>query len=222
MSDITLDEFRNEAIAFLDANAEKKPPAEEFAWGKGSDEVSIFEEVADDEEATLIENAKAWRAKRYDAGFGWIGGPERVRRPRPGHGLRTRLRQRREPVRDPQHSFFGIGLGMVARPSGITPDPRWPPRYLARHLPGRHRWAASSSASPAPAPTWRQLQTRPCATATTGWSTARRSGRSGAHYGDWGDPADPHRPRRAQAQRPHLLHGRHARRRASRSARCAR
>ena len=51
MTDLSLDDFRTEATAFLDANAAPKPAATDFVWGQGDDDVALFEEVAPDEEA---------------------------------------------------------------------------------------------------------------------------------------------------------------------------
>ena len=42
----TLDEFRDEVVAFLDANAKLKQAEEQqFVWGEGDDDVAMFEEV---------------------------------------------------------------------------------------------------------------------------------------------------------------------------------
>src|SRR5690348_6307811 len=72
---ITESEFRNEARAFLDANAERKVE-EKFEWGKGSDKISLLEEKTPEQEAAELEAAKGWKAREFDAGFGWITGPE--------------------------------------------------------------------------------------------------------------------------------------------------
>ena len=42
-TDITLDEFRAEIVAFLDANATPKDEQEKFVWGEGSDDVALFD-----------------------------------------------------------------------------------------------------------------------------------------------------------------------------------
>ncbi|MCB0964984.1 MAG: acyl-CoA dehydrogenase, partial [Acidimicrobiales bacterium] len=60
MTDLTLDDFRAEATAFLEANAEPKPEATEFAWGEGDDDVALFEEISREEEARQLAEAKAW------------------------------------------------------------------------------------------------------------------------------------------------------------------
>ena len=76
MPDLTLDEFRAEAIAFLDANAERRDTEQRFVWGEGDDAMTLFEEVDPETERRELERAKAWRAKRFDAGLGYISGPE--------------------------------------------------------------------------------------------------------------------------------------------------
>ena len=111
----TIDEFRDEVTAFLEANAERRETDDgPFVWGEGSDDVSLFDEVDRDLELEQLAAAKAWRAKRYDAGLGWITGPtEFGGRELPGsyERLYGSLESR---FRVPGQGFFGIGLGMVA------------------------------------------------------------------------------------------------------------
>jgi alkylation response protein AidB-like acyl-CoA dehydrogenase len=110
---ITTEEFRAEAEAFLEANAKRKVKVTE-AWGEGSDEVGLLAERTPEEDAVLLAAAKAWRAKVFDAGFGWITGPEAYG----GRGLpreHDRIWQSLEKEYDvPGIGPFGIGLGMVA------------------------------------------------------------------------------------------------------------
>ncbi len=110
---ITKDEFRAEATAFLEANAPRRVEVSQ-GWGEGSDEVSILPERTPEEDARLLAEAKAWRAKVFDAGLGWITGPEAYG----GRGLPReyeRIWQSLENDYDvASMAPFGIGLGMVA------------------------------------------------------------------------------------------------------------
>ena len=110
---ITKDEFRAEATAFLEANAKRRVKVAS-KWGEGSDEVSILNERTPEEDAAILAEAKVWRAKIFDAGFGWIFGPEEYG----GRGLPReydRIWQGLEKEYDvPSIGPFGIGLGMVA------------------------------------------------------------------------------------------------------------
>ena len=81
MSDITIEAFEDEVTTFLDANATLKEAERTFEWGEGTDDVSLFEEISREQEMAALAKAQAWRAKRYDAGLGWISGPADVRRP---------------------------------------------------------------------------------------------------------------------------------------------
>ncbi|MCP3988144.1 MAG: acyl-CoA dehydrogenase, partial [Actinomycetia bacterium] len=114
MSDITLEAFTAEAASFLDTNASLKAEAKQFVWGEGPDDAALFDEVDREQEAAELALAQQWRAKRYDAGLGWITGPVELG----GRGLpRTYERAYGElEVRYdiPDQGFFGIGLGMVA------------------------------------------------------------------------------------------------------------
>ena len=110
---ITKDEFRAEATAFLEANAKPRAKVSD-AWGEGSDEVSILPERTPEEDIAILAAAKEWRAKVFDAGLGWISGPE-------AYGGRAlpreyeRIWQGLENDYDvPSIGPFGIGLGMVA------------------------------------------------------------------------------------------------------------
>ena len=113
MAVITEDDFRAEARAFLQANAEKRVE-EKFVWGEGSDRVGLLEEKTPEEEAKDVAAAQAWKATEYDAGFGWISGPEQYG----GRALPTSYeRAYRQLAADfaiPSQSVFAIGLGMVA------------------------------------------------------------------------------------------------------------
>ncbi len=111
----TLDEFREECVAFLDANAKLRQAEEtQFVWGEGDDDVAMFEEVDREQERRDLAAAKMWRATKYDAGLGYItGAKEYGGRELPG--TYERLYASLEAKYDvPGQSFFGIGLGMVA------------------------------------------------------------------------------------------------------------
>src|SRR3954463_6523137 len=67
--------FVEEATAFLEANAERRPAkSDTFVWGEGP-EVSLMGGKDDGDEDARLGEARAWRAKVFDAGFGWLGGP---------------------------------------------------------------------------------------------------------------------------------------------------
>ena len=72
----TIDEFEAECRTFLDANAKPKHDEgdKKFVWGEGDDDVAMFEEVDREQELRDLAAAKEWRAKRFDAGLGYITG----------------------------------------------------------------------------------------------------------------------------------------------------
>lgn len=115
-TDVTLEQFEEEVTAFLDNNAARRATDTEtrFVWGEGDDSVAMFEEIDPEQERRLLAAAKQWRATRFDAGLGYITGPEEYG----GRGLSAaheRLYARIESrYETPNMSFFGIGLGMVA------------------------------------------------------------------------------------------------------------
>src|SRR5437588_11417388 len=71
---ISEQDFHDEARAFLEANAKPRQKVEE-KWGEGSDRVGLLLEKTRDEELEDLRAAKDWKAREFDAGFGWITGP---------------------------------------------------------------------------------------------------------------------------------------------------
>ncbi len=114
MPETTIEQFRKEVRAFLDANAKPRQTEQGFAWGEGEDRVALFEEIDPDAERQQLADAKEWRAARYDAGLGWINGP----RAYGGRELPATFEREYQSLESryevPNQSFFGIGLGMVA------------------------------------------------------------------------------------------------------------
>ncbi len=111
---ISLEVFRNEALAFFEANCERRVEEAAFVWGRGADSVAMFEEMSKEAEATMVASAKRWRSTMFDAGFGWITGPTEYG----GRGLSSEYQrafgETATDFRIPNESPFTIGLGMVA------------------------------------------------------------------------------------------------------------
>ena len=114
MADITLEQFEAEARAFLDANAPRKEEEKAFVWGEGSDKVAVFEEKDRETELRDVARACEWRRTKFDAGFGWIGGPAQYG----GRGLPAAYERAYQALeaeyKVPNQGAFTIGLGMVA------------------------------------------------------------------------------------------------------------
>jgi alkylation response protein AidB-like acyl-CoA dehydrogenase len=131
MTIISEPDFRTEAEAFLDANAERRVE-EKFVWGQGPDKVSILEEKTPEQEAAELRAAKGWKAREFDAGFGWITGPEEYG----GRGLSAAYERVYREIAS-QYAVtstgqFGIGLGMVAPTILAHAIPEVKEQYLRR------------------------------------------------------------------------------------------
>jgi acyl-CoA dehydrogenase len=114
MADISLEVFEKEARDFLDANAKKKEAEKKFVWGEGSDKVAMFEEKDRDTELADVRKAQAWRATKFDAGFGWIGGPQQYGGRELPNAYERLWNSLESQYQVPNQSAFTIGLGMVA------------------------------------------------------------------------------------------------------------
>jgi alkylation response protein AidB-like acyl-CoA dehydrogenase len=178
-------EFRAEAKAFLDANAEPRVE-EKFEWGKGSDRVGILEEKTPEQEAEEIRAAKTWKATEYDAGFGWITGPEEYG----GRALPVAYeRAYREilagyAVR--AQTIFGIGLGMVAPTILAHAIPEVKDRYLASLYRG-DIVACQLFSEPVAGSDLAGIQTRAERDGDEWILNGQKVWTSGAHYSDIGE-----------------------------------
>jgi alkylation response protein AidB-like acyl-CoA dehydrogenase len=182
---ITQEEFRAEALAFLEANA---APHREIsqAWGEGSDRVGLFPERTPEEEAAELAASKAWRARVYDAGFGWIAGPVEYG----GRGLPRdyeRIYQGLEGRFDvPTIAPFGIGLGMIA--PTILAHAREEVRR--RYLPAMYRGdvvACQLFSEPAAGSDLAGIQTRAVRDGDEWVLSGQKVWTSGAQYSDIGE-----------------------------------
>ena len=111
---ISIEEFSAQARAFLEANAAPRPPVKEFVWGQGSDDVAMFDEMDRESESAQAERAKEWRRKRFDHGFGWIGGPEKFGGRELGAAYERAYNSIESQFLTPNMGVFTISLGMVA------------------------------------------------------------------------------------------------------------
>ncbi|MFM8721987.1 MAG: acyl-CoA dehydrogenase family protein, partial [Acidimicrobiaceae bacterium] len=114
LTNITIEQFTADAHKFLAANAEPRESKKAFVWGEGSDNVSMFEERSKQSEDEMVSRAKQWRQQKFDAGFGWISGPEQYG----GRGLSNEFEKAYSKAeaqyKVANQSIFQIGLGMVA------------------------------------------------------------------------------------------------------------
>jgi len=113
VTEVGLDAFETEAVAFLDGHAARKADRR-AAWGEGSDRVGLFEEKTREQELLELAAAQAWRRLVFDAGFGWITGPCQYG----GRSLPSSFERRWLEVQSRYEvtpsTMFLIGLGMVA------------------------------------------------------------------------------------------------------------
>jgi len=183
----TLDEFRDEITAFLNGNAERRESDDKpFVWGEGSDDVGLFEEVDRAVELEQLTEAKAWRAKRYDAGLGWITGPTQYGG-RELSGAHERLYGSLESkYAVPGQGFFGIGLGMVAPTILAHATDEVKDAYLAKMY-RADLVGAQLFSEPGAGSDLASLQTKAERDGDEWVLTGQKVWTSGAHYADIGE-----------------------------------
>jgi hypothetical protein len=81
-----LETFRSEARKWLEANGEPLPTVtatvseedSDIEWGVGSDNVAVFHNRTEEQEASMLAKAQDWQRKKFDAGYGMLSWSEDV------------------------------------------------------------------------------------------------------------------------------------------------
>ncbi len=185
MAAITLDDFRREAQAFLETNA-KRRGEEKFVWGEGSDRVGVLEEKTPEQEKADLAVAKQWKAKEFDAGFGWIAGPEEYGGRALPSAYDRAYRELASRFALPDTHHFGIGLGMVAPTILAHGIPEVRERYL-RSLYRGDIVACQLFSEPVAGSDLAGIQTRAERDGDEWIISGQKVWTSGAHYSDIGE-----------------------------------
>jgi acyl-CoA dehydrogenase len=183
---VEVQQFTKQAEEFLSANLPRKEASKAFVWGEGSDNVSMFEEKTREAEHEMVVNAKAWRTKKFDAGFGWITGPKEFG----GAGLTAAHERAYAAVeanyKVPNQSIFTIGLGMVAPTILAHGSPEAKEKFL------RAMWRADIVgcqlfSEPGAGSDLASVQTKAERDGEEWVITGQKVWTSGAHYSDIGE-----------------------------------
>ena len=184
MANISIEQFEKEALAFLESNAERRPVEKAFVWGEGSD--NFYREKDRDQEAINAEEGKLWRQKKFDAGFGWITGPEAYGGRQLPPAYDRLYNQLEATFRVPDQSVFAISLGMV------TPTILDHGSQTARDLYVRKLWRGEMIASqlfsePGAGSDLASLTTKAVKDGDEWVITGQKVWTTGAHYSDIGE-----------------------------------
>ena len=184
MANISIEQFEKEALAFLESNAERRPVEKAFVWGEGSD--NFYREKDRDQEAINAEEGKIWRQKKFDAGFGWITGPEAYGGRQLPPAYDRLYNQLEATFRVPDQSVFAISLGMV------TPTILDHGSQTARDLYVRKLWRGVMIASqlfsePGAGSDLASLTTKAVKDGDEWVITGQKVWTTGAHYSDIGE-----------------------------------
>ncbi len=184
MANISIEQFEKEALAFLESNAERRPVEKAFVWGDGSD--NFYREKDRAQEAINAEEGKIWRQKKFDAGFGWITGPEAYGGRQLPPAYDRLYNQLEATFRVPDQSAFAISLGMV------TPTILDHGSQTARDLYVRKLWRGEMIASqlfsePGAGSDLASLTTKAVKDGDEWVITGQKVWTTGAHYSDIGE-----------------------------------
>jgi alkylation response protein AidB-like acyl-CoA dehydrogenase len=105
--------YRERAQAFLDSHLPRRQAAVPTEWGEGSDSVALLEESNLEQQLRELDAIRKWRAIEFDAGFGWIDGPEDLGGAGLSRSHAAAYRQLRSGYEVPRETGLGVSLGMV-------------------------------------------------------------------------------------------------------------
>jgi alkylation response protein AidB-like acyl-CoA dehydrogenase len=197
MAQISLEEFTEQAKAFLEANAPRKEAEERFEWGKGSDKVAMFEEKDRRDELAELATAQEWRRKKFDAGYGWISGPKQFGGCELPHSYQRAFDSLEGHYQVPNQSFFTIGLGMVAPTIAVHASESAKSKYVAQMF-RADIVGCQLFSEPGAGSDLASLQTKAERDGDEWVITGQKVWTSGAHYSDIGEiiaRTDPNLPK---------------------------
>lgn len=131
---IDVNEFRRDALAWLEATAERRHAMSDDVdgrWGVGDDSVAVFENLTEDEERERTTRISAWERRKFDAGFGAITWPVEFG----GRGLtaeheRAFRAAESEFVTPGFNELFGVTMGLVAPTIALYGTPEQKARFI--------------------------------------------------------------------------------------------
>jgi alkylation response protein AidB-like acyl-CoA dehydrogenase len=130
-----LEDFAAKARGWLQENAAPKPPGVIAPWGRGSDDVSVFHDLSQEQEWQLLRDCMAWQQCKYDAGYGAITWPEEHGGAALTDAHELAFKEIEQDFDVPgHHETFSVTLHLVAptvRVFGTAAQQRrWIPRFL--------------------------------------------------------------------------------------------
>jgi hypothetical protein len=154
--------FRAEARAFLEANAERRKPGAVEGYRRGQDAPGA------------MERAKSFQRRKAEAGFVGIHWPKEWGG-RGGTQIQNVIYNQEEAQFDVLSGIFGIGIGLAMPTICTCGTPEQRDRFVSRRC-APNSCGASCSRNRRAVPILPRCARVPNVTATSGWSTVRRSG----------------------------------------------
>jgi alkylation response protein AidB-like acyl-CoA dehydrogenase len=168
-------EFRADVRRFLDANARRKSTAQTAHRGRYIPDANMAESLA---------RAKAWQAKKADAGFAAITWPKQVGG-RGGSPIEQVIYNQEEAKYAVPRGVFEIGLGMCIPTMMTYGSPAQLERYVRPALRGEEVWCQLFS-EPSGGSDLAALRTRAVRDGDDWIINGQKIWTSGAHFADFG------------------------------------
>ena len=191
MSMPDVEEFRAEVRAWLAANAEPlavstEAEEHEVVWGRGSDDVSVFHDIDEDEERRRIEACQAWQRKKFDAGLAMLSWSSELG----GRGL-PRSFQRAYNAEEAKYAIPSAGelpptsMGLIATTVSVYGTPEQKVRWIAP-LMRQDEYGCQLFSEPSAGSDLASVTTRAVADGDEWVLNGQKVWTSGARFAQWG------------------------------------
>jgi alkylation response protein AidB-like acyl-CoA dehydrogenase len=128
-----LDDYLADARAWLTANAEPRAERIERSWGDGSDSVALFHNTTFEEDAAIVDAARAWQQRKADAGYASIDwAPEFGGAGLPSAYARAFGREEARFLTATSHEALGITLELIGPTIRAWGTPEQTARFLTK------------------------------------------------------------------------------------------
>ena len=183
----TIDEFRSDARAWLDANARRlDSDAESFEWGVGDLPVEFFPERTDDEERAHMAAIAAWEQKKAEVGYHAPTWPTELGGLGVSNQYALAYAELEAEYETPgRHELFSVTTGMVAPTIQSDGTDEQRERFVQRFL-RCEEWCCQLFSEPGAGSDLASLACKAVADGDEWVITGQKVWTSGAPFAQWG------------------------------------
>jgi alkylation response protein AidB-like acyl-CoA dehydrogenase len=158
----------------------------EYGWGQGSDDVAVFDDVGDEEQAARLAEVRAWQATKFDAGYVSLSGEPVVGHSRWPQGYQRRFNDIEAEFDVPEAGELPVvSVALIAPTIAALGTPDQQQRFLGPLL-RMDELACQLFSEPGAGSDLAGISTKAVRDDQDWVLTGRKIWTSGARFADWG------------------------------------